>query len=1159
MDSGFVLQHNLSVTSVPPIELKLFDGTSNSVITQSLALPVLFPTGESMTVDFYVTPLDPSCSVVLGYNWLTRYNPLIDWVLGSILFRPRLLGTKAPSPTSSARAAQLSSQNPSVSSGSVPRVSIIGAAAFARACKLPGAQSFRIHLSDSSVSAKSASVSDEPDLSHIPDEYRDYADVFSKAKADTLAPHRPYDLQINLEEGASPPVGAVYSLSQSELKSLRDFIDEHVRIGFIRPSNSPHGAPVLFVRKKDGSLRLCVDFRGLNKISKKDRYPLPFISDLLSTAGKARIYTTIDLRHAYHLVRIAEGDEWKTAFRTRYGSFEWLVMPFGLSNAPASFQRFMNDIFSDLLDVNVTCYLDDILIYSDDPSEHRKHVREVLRRLRKHGLYARPDKCRFSTDSVEYLGFVLSKEGLKMDPSKVQTIQDWPEPRKVKDIQSFLGFANFYRRFISDYSGIVVPLTRLTRKGVAWNFTDDARKSFKALKSAFTSAPVLTHWVPDRPIIVETDASDYALGAILSIQTDSGEVHPVAFHSRTFTAPELNYDTHDKELLAIFEAFRVWRHFLEGSGTPVDVVTDHKNLEYFSTTKVLTRRQARWSEYLSQFNLIIRFRPGRLGTKPDSLTRRWDVYPKGGNSDYAAVNPNNFKPMFTQEQISVSLRATDLLEPVLRASVVMDQEQLSSDILSALPDDPLYTAHLSEPKPHWSVTPDGFLRRDNLIYVPDSNDLRLRVLRYKHDHILSGHPGQSKTIDLIRRDYTWPGLRGYVKHYIKSCTTCMRSKPQRHKPYGLLKQLPVPERPWNSISMDFIETLPTSSGCDSILVIVDRLSKQGIFIPTTIHCTSEDLAVLFVMHVFSKHGVPEHVTSDRGSEFVSRFFRSLGKALDMKLHFTSGYHPEGDGQTERTNQTLEQYLRIFCNYQQDNWFTLLPLAEFAYNNTPSATTGVSPFFANKGYHPNLTIHPERDLASSRAKDLVVDLDELHQELKVQISEAQLRYQGPADAKRIPAPDFTVGQQAFVKAKFFRTTRPSHKLSEKFLGPFEILAKAGSHSYTLRLPDTIRGVHPVFHVSMLEPATPNEIPNRVQSPPPPVDVQGELEYEIAEVLDSKIDRRRSCKLLYLVRWLGYENTDEEFSWLPATELEHAKELTSDFHSAYPDKPGPLSNL
>ena len=280
-----------------------------------------------MTISFYVTPLDSSCSVVLGFNWLTRYNSLIDWVLGSITFRPQLLDPSYPTLTSSAWTAKLPSQTLSVSmentepSGSVPQVSLINAAAFVRACKLPGAQSFRLHLSDTSISANSASVSDKaPDLFHIPKEYHDFADVFNKAKADTLAPHRPYDLKINLEEGLAPPIGAMYSLSQSELQTLREFIDEHLRIGFIRLTTSPHGAPVLFVRKKDGSLHLCVDFRGLNKISKKDRYPLPFISDLLTTAGKARLYTTIDLHHAHHLVRIAEGDEWKTAFHTRYGS-----------------------------------------------------------------------------------------------------------------------------------------------------------------------------------------------------------------------------------------------------------------------------------------------------------------------------------------------------------------------------------------------------------------------------------------------------------------------------------------------------------------------------------------------------------------------------------------------------------------------------------------------------------------------------------------------------------------------------------------------------------------------------------------------------------------------------------------------------------------------
>ena len=501
-----------------------------------------------------------------------------------------------------------------------------------------------------------------------------------------------------------------------------------------------------------------------------------------------------------------------------------------------------------------------------------------------------------------------------------------------------------------------------------------------------------------------------------------------------------------------------------------------------------------------------------------------------------------------------------LAAPVISNAIIMDIEQLHTDICNALPLDPVTSAHLPTPSdPRWILS-DGLLTCDNRIYVPDLNDLRLRILQYNHDHILSGHYGQNKTLLLIRQKYFWPNLRTTVQDYCKSCTTCMRSKSQRHKPYGELQQLPIPEKPWNSISMDFIEQLPASSSFTSILVIVDRLSKQSIFIPTTDMINSPGLAQLFVMHVFSKHGVPEHVTSDRGSEFVSRFFRSLGTALNMRLHFTSGYHPEGDGQTERVNQTLEQYLRMFCNYQQDNWSELLPLAEFAYNNAPNASTGVSPFFANKGYHPNITVYPERELASQRAKDFVVNLDKLHTNLREHIASAQKRYQGPADKRRTSPPPLTIGNLVFVKADHIRTTRPSKKLAEKYLGPFEIIAQPGRQSYTLRLPEHLRSIHPVFHVSQLEPHMPNSIPNRIQPPPPPIEVDGELEYEISEILDSKIDnRRRACKLLYLVCWSGYEGTNEETTWMLATELDNAQDSVTDFHARYPSKPGPLRSL
>lgn len=1169
LDSDFVSKHSVATTAIPPRRLTLFDGSPASSITHSASISVQFPSGELNDLDFFVTPLDSGVNAVLGYSWLYDYNPLIDWKARTLKFRTAPI-PRPPSDTSStgrsASIPSISADPPLSAASAPPSISLINAVAFARACKLKGSTSFTLQLRPDGVSGRAAHFSASPhDLKGVPAEYHDFADVFSETKADTLPEHRPYDLKIETEEGTTPPFGPIYSLSAVEAEALRTYLDDNVRSGFIRPSTSPAGAPILFVKKKDGSLRLCVDYRGLNKITRKDRYPLPLISDLLDAPGKARIYTKIDLRHAYNLVRVAAGDEWKTAFRTRYGSFECLVMPFGLSNAPAAFQRFVNDVFSDLLDVCVVVYLDDILIYSNNTADHRKHVKEVLRRLRKAGLYARADKCEFERDTVEYLGYILSAEGLTMSADKVKSIIDWPEPKRVKDIQSFLGFANFYRRFIHNYSEITVPLTRLTRKGIPWVLTDAARAAFRNLKNAFTSAPVLTHWIPDRQITIETDASDYAIAAILSITGEDGEIHPVAFHSRTLTGAELNYDTHDKELLAIFAAFRTWRHYLEGAPLPIDVVTDHKNLEYFATSKILTRRQARWSEYLSAFNMVVRFRPGRLGAKPDAMTRHLGVYPKEGDSDYAAVNPHNFRPVFSQTQLSASLRATYLAYPVLRASQLVDESTLYSDILAHISAPQLHNPELSaafrlssDPtSSRWTLDESGLLRLHDRVYVPDADDFRLRVLRLKHDHLLAGHQGQNRTAALILREFSWPGLRLFVRDYVRSCTTCKRNKSPRHLPYGTLKQLPIPDRPWHSISMDFIEQLPHSSAYTAILVIIDRLTKQAIFIPCDDKITAYGLAKLFLMHVFAKHGVPAHITSDRGSEFVSHFFRSLGELLNIRLHFTSGYHPEGDGQTERANQTLEQYIRIYCTYQQDNWADLLPLAEFAYNNAPNATTGISPFFANKGYNPSVTIHPERDITSNRAREFAVDLDELHAHLRENIAIAQKRYQIQADKSRIPAPEFQIGERAFVKAEHIRTTRPTRKFSERYLGPFEIIARPGSHSYTLRLSKDLRGIHPVFHVSQLEPHFPDNIPHRTQTPPGPVELDDDSDdehYEVAEILDSKYDKRHAIQLRYRIRWMGYEGTDEEFEWISATDI-HADELVSDYHARYSDRAGP----
>lgn len=430
----------------------------------------------------------------------------------------------------------------------------------------------------------------------LPKIYCDYLDVFSRKEANELPPHRPYDHAIDLLPGKEPPYGPLYLMSRAESEELLKELKSQLGKGFIRASRSPAASPVLFVKKAGGGLRFCVDYRGLNEITVKNRYPLPLITETLARLSRARIFSKLDIISAFNRLRIKEGDEWKMAFRTRYGLFEYLVMPFGLCNGPALFQHYINDTLQEYLNVFCTAYLDDILIYSDNEAEHTMHVRLILAKLREAGLQVDITKCEFHVTEVSYLGLIVTTEGIKMDPKKVSAIAEWPALENVKDVQSFLGFANFYRRFIYGFSKIVAPLTALTKKGVPFRMTDECQRAFQSLKTAFTSDVVLRHFDPDRETIVETDASDFVLGGILSQYSDQGVLHPVAYFSKKHSPAECNYEIYDKELMAIVRTFKEWRPELEGSTFPVSVVTDHKNLEYFTTTKTLSRRQARWSE-----------------------------------------------------------------------------------------------------------------------------------------------------------------------------------------------------------------------------------------------------------------------------------------------------------------------------------------------------------------------------------------------------------------------------------------------------------------------------------------------------------------------------------------------------------------------------------
>ena len=967
----------------------------------------------------------------------------------------------------------------------------------------------------------------------IPAEYRDLADVFSETKADELPPHRgPLDHSIPLEEGAKPSYGPIYNLSEIELQTLKQYIDTQLPKGFIRPSTSPYGAPVLFVKKPHGrGLRLCVDYRALNRSTIKNRYPLPLITELLDRMKKAKKFTKIDLRTAYNLIRIALGDEFKTAFRTRFGHFEYCVMPFGLTNAPATFQSYINQVLHEFLDVFCTAYMDDIMIYSETLEEHVVHVRKVLQKLLDNKLYASLEKCEFHKDQISFLGYIISSNGIAMEPDRVSSIVDWPIPTSIRDIQIFLGFANFYRRFIEGYSRTTLAITNLLRKSSSpFEWTPAAQQAFDYLKDLFTSAPILRHFDPELPIHIHTDASGFALSGIIS--QDS---HPVAFWSRKYSPAECNYDIHDQELLAIVSVFQHWRHYLEGAKHTITVYTDHKNLEVFMTTKVLNRRQARWAELLAGYDFVMTAIPGTKNPA-DGPSRR---------PDYAVDVPQPSGTILPSSAFNRSSIPSSIISSI---AIFAPHQDLHQRIISALPLDPLATIHLQNPQKPWTTSSDGLLLYNNLIYIPET--LRLDIVKAHHDTPLAGHPGIYRTQELLSRNYYFPKLSKYVKNYVLSCDLCSRAKPSRHQPYGELSPIPVPSGPWKGITCDHIVDLPSSNGFNCILVFVDRFTKMMHLVPSRKTDTSPDFAQMFVNNVVRHHGLPDSIISDRGTLFTSQFWTALSKLLGVKHRLSTSFHPQTDGQTERLNQTIEQYLRIFCNYQQDDWHSLLPVAEFAYNNSYQSTIKTSPFYANYGYHPRFTFSTTTSspLDVPAAKELADQLSALHDALAENIKTAQNTQARYYDSKH-QRMEFSVGDKVWLLSTNIHTERPSKKLDWKRLGPYTISERIGLQAYKLQLPSSMK-IHNVFHVSLLERYTPSTIPNRKQLPPPPVHIPTSgTWYEVQEILDSCYRRRT---LYYKIRWKGYDISED--SWQLHSNV-NSPEHVGNFHSRHPSKPGP----
>lgn len=1175
----------------------MFDGRESiSGAVDQQAEFLLDLSGHQEKVRAYVTRLGRQ-PIVLGLPWLRRHCPdpgqwhsltfSSEYCKASCLVRAQ---GQIPVPT--APCLLPTTKDPvSLAPTAAPRprldICVIGAAPFSMLARKPGHELFTVTLEDiDRVLAPRPDLSDAEIKAQMPEHFTQYSDVFSKKLSKILPPRRPYDHQINLLPGheAGHGHGPLYSMSHEELKVLRSYLLDNLKTEALSPSSAHVSSPVLFVKKPGGALRLCVDYRKLNAITIKDRYPIPLLSETLARLSRAKFFTKIDIIAAFNRLRIAEGDEWKTAFKTRYGLFQYNVLPFGLSNGPASFQRYINDVLNQSLDHFCTAYLDDILVYSDSKKEHREHVCYVLQALRDAGLQADLSKTEFEVSQVKYLGLIISTEGISMDPEKVEAVLNWKAPKKVKEVQAFLGFANFYRRFIDAFSRLASPLTVLTRKDQKFMWTAECEAAFEALKTAFATAPILQRFDPEKSSTVETDSSDYVSAGVLSQPDKDGVLRPVAFFSKKLTAVECNYEIYDKELLAIIRAFEQWRPELEGNGPPVEVLTDHRNLEYYMTTKQLSRRQARWSEFLSRFNFVIKYRPGRLGTKPDALTRRQQDLPAGLSDlrslyqQQQVLKPYNLSPgVLPIPQLQVAATGLDpsgapaytegeeadtLLSPGKILSR-LDELALSDPSVLALRRALAEGSQLCPQVPRVSLS-ECTLRQDRVYYrdrlfVPDDEELQTSIIRLNHDPPAAGHPGKNNTYRSVSRQYYWPGMSSTISRYIRNCLVCLRGKIPRGLPQGLLKPMSAPQQRWRDLSVDFVVGLPPCEGKNAIATIVDRFTKRRHLVACKDTIDGREFANLYIEHVYRLHGLSDTLVSDRGPQFDSDFWRHVSKTLGITPRMSTAYHPQTDGQSEIANAGMEQYLRLYTSYHQDDWVKYLPLAEFTANNTTSTSTLITPFFADCGFHPRSGVEiivpsgntPRQRIEEDAANKYAIELDSVGEFLKTQLLWAQQSQETAANAKRRAAPAYKVGDQVMLTTKNLRSVRPSRKLDWKAVGPFPVIEVISSHAYRLQLPASMSRVHPVFHPVLLQPVPHDPLPGQRSQPPPPIVLNDEEEYEVRQVLDSRYNRRRK-RLEYLIQWKGYDQAD----WEPVENTTNAQEMTNAFHLKYPRKPGPL---
>ena len=814
-----------------------------------------------------------------------------------------------------------------------------------------------------------------------------------------------------------------YRYSYDQKNEVERLIKELMTAGIIQHSKSPYASPILLVKKRDNSWHICVDYRALNKLTIPDRFPIPVVDELIDELHGSKVFSKLDLRSGYYQIRMKEEDIPKTAFKTHEGHYEFKVMPFGLCNAPSTFQSLMNQIFQPYLRKFVLVFFDDILIYSSDDQLHEEHLVLVFSILQDNRLHVNVAKCQLGQERLEYLGHWISAEGVSTDEVKVRSILTWPRPQSVKVVRSFLGMAGYYRKFVRNYALIAKPLFHLTKGNqIAW--TAATEDSFNRLKHALAATPVLA--LPDfsNSFVVETDASNQGIGAVLVQQG-----RPIAYYSHGLPRTKIPKSAYEIELFAVVMAVQKWKHYLIHK--PFIIRSDQMSLKYLWEQKEIPIQYAKWLVKLMGFQFTVEYRAGRTNKVADALSRV------------------TYKDDALLQDISV-LFSPDV-EPIR-------QEVLQDPVL-------LKIIHQLEANPTTS-SPFTF-NQNQLLYkgrlvIPRKSTFINIVLSDFHNSPVGAHAGYLKTYKRIAAQFYWTGMKKDIKRHVSDCQVCQLNKTNSLAPAGLLQPLPIPENIWEDITMDFIEALPRSEGYDTIWVIVDRLSKYSHFIPLKHPFNAQGLARLFVKEVIRLHGIPKSIVSDRGKTFMGHFWQEIHKLQGTKLNFTSAYHPESDGQTEVVNKRLGNYLRCFSSTKPSSWSSWLPWAEFCYNTSYHVSIHTTPFKVVYGRDPPTVCrygHP---------KSPVDDIDRYLQErdqvltlLKEQLSNTQAIMKTAKDARRRDV-SFKEGDLVYLKLRPYRmralSKRFNEKLAPKYFGPYPIIKQINAVAYKLALPTDCR-IHP----------------------------------------------------------------------------------------------------